>query len=474
MTSFNYIGTFKKKGIDLYLINICKNIDKIKKIVSTSLNIKKYPNKLFNDKNDFQKYLYFDNYEFLFLNLKEKCSEKNLFELFGSVGRNLSSSSKNILIYLYSDKESIIENQIIGFILGYYNSDIFKTNKKSENNKIYFYHPKKKFRNLIEKTIIKSNIQNDIRTIVNTPANIMNSIEFRKTVIKNINKKIKLKTLNEKELKQKGLNLLLSVNRGSENPAMLLILEYKNTKKDLKPLVLVGKGVMFDSGGYNLKLGDFSDMKNDMTGAAIVYAVINLLAESNSNGHFIGLLPLVENMVDAKATRPGDIVKAYNKKTVEIIDTDAEGRLIMADSLSYSKNYKPSLCIDIATLTGDAAYSFGEKSSIIIGNNNKYINLMINYGKKNNERIWELPMWNEYVDQVDSDIADYKNLSSDASAGAIMAGAFLSKFIPDKTSWLHLDIAGVESSNNESLRSNGASGETFRTLFDFSDNYFNN
>jgi len=472
MTTFNYIGTFKKKGIDLYLINICKNVDKVKKIVTDSLNIKKYPKKLFNDKNDFQKYMYFDDYEFLFLNLKEKCTNKNLFDLFGNIGRKLSNSNKNILIYLYSDDENIIENQIIGFILGYYDSSIFKTDKNNNKNKIYFYHNKKKFRNIIEQSITKATLQNEIRTIVNTPANIMNSSMLKKTIVNNIDKKVKIKTLNEKELKKKGLNLILSVNNGSSNPAMLLTLEYKNTNKNVKPIVLVGKGVMFDSGGYNLKTGDFSDMKNDMTGAAIVYGVIDLLARSNNKGYFIGLLPLVENMVDSKATRPGDIITAYNKKTVEIIDTDAEGRLIMADALAYSKNFKPSLCIDIATLTGDAAYSFGGKSSVIMGNNNKYITSIIKYGVNNNERIWELPMWNEYLDQTESEIADYKNHSRGAQAGAIMAGAFLSNFIPKNTSWIHLDIAGVDLNEGDSKRSFGSTGEIFRTLYEFSKNYF--
>ncbi len=473
MTTFNYIGTFKKKGVDLYLINICKNIDKVKKIINDSLKIKKYPKKLFNDINDFQKYMYFDDYEFLFLNLKEKCTNKNLFDLFGNVGRQLSNSNKNILIYLYSDDESIIENQIIGFILGYYDSRIFKTDKDNNKNKIYFFHNKKKFRNIIEHSIIKANLQNEIRTIVNTPANIMNSVMLKKTIKNNIDNKVKIKVINENELKKKGLNLILSVNNGSNNPAMLLILEYKNTNKNIKPIVLVGKGVMFDSGGYNLKPGDFSDMKNDMTGAAIVYGVIDLLAKSNVKGNFVGLLPLVENMVDSKATRPGDIVTAYNKKTVEIIDTDAEGRLIMADTLAYSKNFKPSLCIDVATLTGDAAYSFGSKSSVIMGNDNKYINSVIKYGEKNNERIWELPMWNEYLEQVESEIADYRNHSKNAQAGAIMAGAFLSNFVPKNTKWIHLDIAGVDLNEGDSKRSFGSTGEIFRTLYDFSKNYFN-
>jgi leucyl aminopeptidase len=248
----------------------------------------------------------------------------------------------------------------------------------------------------------------------------------------------------------------------------MVIFEYKNNPVPNKTVALIGKGVMFDSGGYNIKGGDFSDMKNDMTGSAIVYAIFKLLERNKIKGHFIGLLPLVENMVDANSIRPGDILKAYNKKTVEIIDTDAEGRLIMADALSYSKNYKPHLCIDIATLTGQAASIFGNKSSVIMGNNNKYIQKMIQAGLMNNEKIWELPMWEEYISLTKSNIADLKNYSYESKASTIMAGAFLSNFIPEKSHWLHLDIAGVDMlKNSGTMRHFGATGEILRSLFYF-------
>jgi leucyl aminopeptidase len=199
-----------------------------------------------------------------------------------------------------------------------------------------------------------------------------------------------------------------------------------------------------------------------------VYGIFKLLSQFQVNGHFIGLLPLVENMIGSNAIRPGDILKAYNGKTVEIIDTDAEGRLIMADALSYSEKYNPYMCIDIATLTGQAATIFDSKSSVIMGNNNKYIQKMINSGIKNNEKIWELPMWKEYIDLTKSNIADIKNYSYESKAGTIMAGAFLSHFIPKNVNWMHLDIAGVDNlSNNTELRHYGATGEILRSLFTF-------
>ena len=225
---------------------------------------------------------------------------------------------------------------------------------------------------------------------------------------------------------------------------------------------------MFDTGGYNIKMGDFSDMKNDMAGSAIIFGIFKLLSHFKVKGNYIGLLPIVENMVDAKSIRPGDILTAYNKKTIEVIDTDAEGRLILADALAYSGKFKPRMCIDVATLTGQAASIFGNKSSVIMGNNNKYIQQMIIAGNSNNEKIWELPMWEEYVSLTKSNIADLKNYSYESNAGTIMAGAFLSQFLPQNAIWLHLDIAGVDSLKSDTeMRHYGATGEIMRSIFYF-------
>lgn len=284
---------------------------------------------------------------------------------------------------------------------------------------------------------------------------------------KHLHKNIKIRILNERELKKQGLNLILAVNSGSAHPAHLVILEYISSPlyKKKPSICLIGKGVMFDTGGYNIKGGDFSDMKEDMAGSAIVYGIMNLIASNGMKGRYVGLMPIVENMVDAKATRPGDIVTCYNGKTVEITDTDAEGRLILADAIAYSVNYQPKMIIDVATLTGAAAYMFGNKATAIMGTGNEMIQKMKKQGEDVKEHMWDLPMWQEYVDLTKSSVADYKNLTESAHAGAIMGGAFLSNFVPPKTEWIHMDIAGVDYLSNETTtRSAGALAGGFRTI----------
>jgi len=477
-SNFKTCNIFKKKNIDVYIFVICNNLKKNIENIKNLLDLKSIPKKLFDDyklKSNFEKSMYTDNFEILFYGLSEekKCDNKNLYETLGKIGKLMSSSDynkKKILVNLVSYDLNIIKNQVSSYILGFYHFDNFKSEKDSNRSITYFYHPKSKFKNIINQAIYISIIQNEIRSLINTPANILTSTNYYNIIKNNLPSNVKLKVLDKNALKKKGCNLILGVNQGSKNKPMLMILEYKNNSKE-RPIVLIGKGVMFDSGGYNIKMGDFSTMKNDMTGSAIVYALFKLLSKFNVKGNYVGLLPIVENMVDANSIRPGDILKAYNGKTVEIIDTDAEGRLIIADALAYSINYKPKLCIDIATLTGQAAVIFDYKSTVIMGNNNKIIQNMIVAGMKNNEKIWELPMWNEYVELTKSNIADLRNYSSESRAGTIMAGAFLSRFIPNNTNWIHLDIAGVDNLDNGSnTRHYGATGEILRSLLYFLEN----
>jgi len=474
--NFKYINTLKKTKVDLYVFVICSNFKKNIEYIKKILKIDKLPKKLLEDiklNTNFEKTLYLDNYEILLYGLssENKCNNENLYHVFGNIGKNMYSKNKNALIHLVDSDEIVIKNQIISYILGYYYFTDFKSNSTNNNNISYFYSPKKKLKNIINNSIYEAIIQNEIRSLINTPANILTSTSYSKYIKNNIDENIKIKILTENDLKKLGCNLILGVNQGSKNKAMMVILEYKNNPIPDKTIALVGKGVMFDSGGYNIKHGDFSDMKNDMTGSAVVYGIFKLLSKFNVRGHFIGLLPLVENMVDSNSIRPGDILTAYNGKTVEIIDTDAEGRLIMADALAYSAKYKPYMCIDIATLTGQAVAIFDSKSSVIMGNNNKYIRKMIDAGIQNNEKIWELPMWKEYVDLTKSNIADFKNYTYEAKAGTIMAGAFLSNFIPEKVNWLHLDIAGVDNLKHDTaMRHYGASGEILRSVFYFIQN----
>lgn len=473
MDKFKFISTVKKKNIDIYIFIICNNLRGNLEYISKILDLQNIPKKIFDDcnlKSNFEKKMYTDNFEVIFLGVAEeyKCDNKNLYKTFGRISKELNNQNKKILIHLVGDDLYNIKNQIISYILASYKFNEFKTDIKKNMSTIFFYHPKKKFKELVESSIYEADIQNEIRSLINTPANILTSSKYSQYIKKNMNDNVTIKILNKSKLEKIGCNLILGVNQGSKNKPMMVILEYKNNPIKNKTIALIGKGVMFDSGGYNIKHGNFSDMKNDMTGSAIIYGIFKLLSKFNIKGHFVGLLPLVENMVDANAIRPGDILKAYNGKTVEIIDTDAEGRLIMADALSYSDNYKPYMCIDVATLTGQAVSIFDSKSSVVMGNNSKYIQKMIQSGIRNNEKIWELPMWEEYIDLTKSNIADLRNYTYESKAGTIMAGAFLSNFIPKKTNWLHLDIAGVDNlPHGSNIREYGATGEILRSLFDF-------
>jgi leucyl aminopeptidase len=468
------------KKFDIFIFILCNDYKKNINIIQKILNINKIPKKMFDSidiKSNFEKRLYTDNFEIIFYGIEKdkKCSNESLYENFGKIGKSIYEEYKNkkIFIELVGDDKNSIRNQIISFILGNYKFIDFKTIKKEKNvNEIYFYTKNKKYNSLIEKSIYEAQVQNEIRNLINSPANILNSKKYLSYIKKNIPNDIKIKVLDEKKLKKIGCNLILGVNQGSNNKPMMIILEYNKDKiKNTKPIVLIGKGVMFDSGGYNIKGGNFSDMKNDMTGSAIIYGIFKLLSKFIVNGHYIGLLPIVENMIDSKSIRPGDILKSYSGKTVEVVDTDAEGRLILADALGYSNIYNPYLCIDIATLTGQVSTIFDNKSSVVIGNNNKFIQKIINAGKENNEKFWELPMWKEYVELTYSNIADLKNYTVEAKASTIMAGAFLYNFIPKDSYWLHLDIAGTDNlSHNTSMRHYGATGETIRTLFYFLEN----
>ncbi len=480
--NFEYTNKLLKK-MDRYVFFLCSDIKKDLIRIQKLLNIKKIPKKLVEDfkgKIGDEKILYLDDKEIYFLGYgkNDKCDEKTLYNILGSLGRNFNGSSvKNTWIELIGKEESSLQNQIIGFLLGIYSFEKYKSNKKDnkKNNiqKYYFYHKNKKFNNLIEKTINEGLMQNRVRDLINEPANELTSTKYVQYIKSNLNKKVKCKVLNENELKKKGLNLILAVNAGSKNPCYLVILEYTSSKEyeKEKPICLVGKGVMFDSGGLNIKLHDFSDMKEDMAGSAIMYGIINLLAENQIKGKYMAFLPIVENMVDAKSTRPGDIIKSYSGKTVEIIDTDCEGRLLISDAINYTKNYNPKMIIDIATLTGGVASILGNKGSIIVGTKNGSINKIKEIGKEIHENMWDLPMWEEYVDLTKSSVADIKNYSSDAHASTVMAAAFLYNFLPEtkeKIDWIHIDNASVDFlSGGTSTRCAGGTGEGFRTIYNF-------
>ena len=253
---------------------------------------------------------------------------------------------------------------------------------------------------------------------------------------------ISCQVLSEKQMADLGMGSLLSVTAGTEQPAHLITLDYKGGKKGAKPIVLVGKGVTFDSGGISLKPGaKMDEMKYDMCGAASVFGVMEALAASALPINVIGLVPAVENMPSGKATKPGDVVKSMSGQTIEVLNTDAEGRLILCDALSYAARYKPDTVIDIATLTGACVVALGAHASGLYSNDDELAAELLNAGMQSGDRAWQMPLWDEYNQQLKSNFADMGNIGG-AGGGSITAACFLSRFTKEYR-WAHLDIAGT-------------------------------
>ena len=281
-----------------------------------------------------------------------------------------------------------------------------------------------------------------------------------------------VKVFDKKKIEAEGLEALLAVNRGSEHPPVFIIMEYKPEAREgnpVKKVGLVGKGVTFDTGGLSIKpSSNMHFMKSDMGGAAAVFGAMELAAKLKLPVHLFGIVPATDNSVDAKAIKPSDVINSYSGKTIEIIDTDAEGRLILADGLAYMvKHYQPEVLIDLATLTGSAVRTFGYHAAGLFSNNDQLAGQLLNAGQKSGERAWQLPIWDVYKDDIKSDIADVRNYSGKPMAGAIGAAKFLEFFISDHPTWAHLDIAGVAFSDTEFSSQKSATAFGVRLLIEY-------
>ena len=254
--------------------------------------------------------------------------------------------------------------------------------------------------------------------------------------------RINTRVLSEKQMRELGMGALLSVTAGTQEPAHLIAMEYRGAAKTIKPVVLVGKGVTFDSGGISLKPGaKMDEMKYDMCGAASVFGVMEVLAQLQPKLNVIGLVPAVENLPSGRATKPGDVVTSMSGKTIEILNTDAEGRLILCDALTYAERYKPETVIDIATLTGACIMALGHISTGLFANDQSLADELMSAGQTAGDRAWQLPIWDDYDEQLKSNFADIPNIGG-AGAGSITAACFLGRFTKDYR-WAHLDIAGT-------------------------------
>ena len=274
-----------------------------------------------------------------------------------------------------------------------------------------------------------------------TPVIIENKV---KAMIKDF-PKLKVKSFNEKGMEKLGMGSFLSVSRGSKEPARMMVIEYKGGKPSEKPIALVGKGVTFDTGGVSIKPSPGMDeMKWDMCGAATVFGVMSTLARLDANVNVVGVMACAENMCSSTATKPGDVVTSMSGQTIEILNTDAEGRLILADALTFVGKYKPSYVIDMATLTGAVVVALGRHASGVMANDQHLADMIISSGEESGDRAWQLPLWDEHQSCTKTSYADLANIGGGREAGTIHAAAFLSKFTNDYK-WAHIDIAATAS-----------------------------
>ena len=278
---------------------------------------------------------------------------------------------------------------------------------------------------------------------------------------------IKCTVLDQKELQKEGFGGVLGVAQGSVREPYLIVLEYNGGNGDAQPIALVGKGVVFDAGGISLKPAEKMDeMKMDMGGAAAVLGTLKAAALLKLPVNLVGIIPTVENLPSGTAMRPGDILTSLSGKTIEVLNTDAEGRLILADALTYSRRFNPRVVIDLATLTGACIIALGHHASAVLGNHDGLVKKLLQAGDRSGERIWQLPLWDDYAGQLKSDIADVKNIGG-RPAGTITAAAFLQKFTEGLT-WAHLDIAGTAwEDKGRAYAPKGGTGVGVRLLIDY-------
>lgn len=376
--------------------------------------------------------------------------------------------------------DACLEAAINGIIAGRYDIGRFKTEEKKEKN---FLNGKAAVEVIVEKSAADlakkavekgqqiAETQLQIFDLVNAPSNKKVPQVLADWAVKSGKENgFKVKVLDKKAIEKLGLHGLLAVNRGSEFPPTFIIMEHKpKGVKNPKKVGLVGKGVTFDTGGLSIKPSqNMHYMKSDMGGAAAVMGTMEVAAKMNLPVHLFGIVPATDNSVDALSIKPSDVIGSYSGKTIEIIDTDAEGRLILADGLAYmEKHFSPEIMIDLATLTGSAIRALGTVAGALFSNNDDLADALYDCGQTTGERVWRLPIWEDYAAQMKSDVADIKNFSGRPTAGAITAAKFLEFFINKHPKWAHLDIAGMAVADSEYASQKSATGFGIRLLIEF-------
>ncbi len=322
----------------------------------------------------------------------------------------------------------------------------------------------------VKEGMIVSAAQCWVRDLVNTPPSVLTPDKLA-AAAHTLPKSVKVSVFDRKKIEELGMGGLLAVNSGSKLEPKFIVAEYKNSSD--APIALIGKGITFDSGGLSIKTAQqMEDMKMDMAGATVVLGTLRTVSELQLPVHVIGFAPVTENLPSGSAYKPGDIITTFSKKTVEVINTDAEGRIILADALAYAETKKPQAIIDLATLTGACIIALGNAAAGLTGSNQLLIDRLKLAGENTFERCWHLPLFDEYKEMVKSEVADVKNIgSAKGYAGALTAAAFLSTFV-EKTPWAHIDIAGTAWAEEEKFYwSKGGTGFGVRLLVELLKNW---
>ena len=437
----------------------------------------KLSKKLFFGKQDTNYIIEKNEVNYLFIGLGKSPDYKTIKTIFRRISAKQSSYFETNAAFVLPKEftDLNVEAAISGLVLGNYNLGHYKKEKKSHsiNNEgfILEIQSENDFKTSVEKGIKIANAQLETFNLVDLPSNKVTPQYLSNWAVETGNKYgFKTEIFDRKKCEEIGLHSFLAVGQGSEREPQFIIMDY-NPSDSKKHIGLVGKGITFDTGGLNIKVAGMVHMKCDMAGAGAVLGAMQLIADLKLPYRVTAIVPACENSVDAKSFLPSDVINSYSGSTIEIIDTDAEGRLILADGLSYLiKNYKPETVIDIATLTGSSVGTFGYECGALFTNNEELSKKMQQSGDAIGERLWQLPLWDSYKSDIDSEIADVKNYSGKPVAGAISAAKFLEHFTDKHNSWAHLDVAGVAFGDDEFAKTKHATAFGVHLITNFIEN----
>jgi len=472
------VGFFEDK------LTLSKDIKKLDSGVGNSMG-KAIKNKDFKGEKGEIKSLYVDanvNYVILLgLGKEKKLDIKNLMSSMGDACRKLQGTGiSTFTVYLESllgknvNKNEVLEKVVEVIMLSLYQYTRFKTkdvDKIKKVNRVSVLVDGKADK-LVEEALIKAEAVVRTRDLLNTPPNVATP-DYVANYTKSIAKKNNLKctVYDEKQLEKMGMECYVAVGQASVNKPRMIVLEYNGGGKE-KPVVLVGKGLCYDTGGINVKPANYmSTMKFDKGGACTVIHVLEACAKLKLKVNVIGMAVMAENSVAGNAYKPDDILKSYSGITVEVLHSDAEGRMVLADALAYALKFKPKAVVDIATLTGASIIALGFLASPVMGTDQKVVDKLVEAGESSLDRLWQLPLWSEYEEIIKSDVADVKHLTLDMDAGVIIGGVFLKQFVKD-VPWAHVDIgATVNVKQDKGYKVKGATGFGVLLFLDFLKNF---